>query len=222
MKSLIQNENQFSGSVYIGDHVNDLHYLRGSIYMGDGGVTNYSKFDSNGKLSVTGSGRVYNTVFLPARALHAGVDAPSSEIYNDTFYYVYQESSSEHLYFSFILPNDYSEGTTVAFSVYCLYHSANPITGDVNWRITCNWNNVAASFGSILYLDSVISIDATDRYMVSITDEFIGTGKKMGSVISGKITREGQEDSLLDSISLYGIGLNYLVDGFGSTNRLTK
>lgn len=223
MKSLIQTDNQFSGSVYIGDNVSDIHYLKGSIYIGDGGVTNYSKFESTGKLTITGSGRVYNTIYIPAYSMIPdGAYAPTIFMHNSTPYYSFESGALRYLYFNTILPNDYAEGTDVAFSIYYLSTDESAIDSTFIWFTNCGWSNPNGSFSGLGSIPTTLTVSATNRNLRGITTAMSGAGKVIGSTIGGLIYRDDENVDISSAIYLLGIGVNYLVDGFGSTNRFTK
>lgn len=221
MKSLIQTDNQFSGSVYIGDNVNDIHYLKGSIYIGDGGVSNYSKFDSTGKLTITGSGRVYNSIYMPVDSMRLdSITPPTPVVYNGVAYLNFAPTATEYAYYNFVLPHDYAEGTDIISYLYIL----NPTVavGIVNFQLNYKWNNINASIGSATPLDIEYPISVSDRYFRAESSVISGIGKGIGSIFSGVLNRGGGGDEFADVVYLLGIGVNYLVDGFGSTNRFTK
>jgi len=225
MKSLIQTETQFSGSVYLGDDISDIHYTKGSIYFGDGGITNYSRFDNTGKLTISGTGRVYNTIYIPAYSMiKDGVNEPVGEIYNNVYYYKFDINveTNKYLFFNMTLPNDYAEGTAISFIVYCLKTVSTDNGQTATWDINYRWSNIDTAIPSDAIDSVIIRIDTDNRYYNASGNSISGVSKKVGSVITGYISRNLVDNSIGVDMHLLGVGISYLVDSLGSTNRITK
>lgn len=230
MKSLIQTETQFSGSVYIGDHVNDIHYLKGSIYIGDGGVSNYLAVSSSGYIKSYGIGRSYNTISYGFNQLTPSNDSelPVKTLYSGSMIWAYPNTDDAILYYTITLGNDYAEGTNILPFI----NIVTPIMGqdaNINFLFTCAWQNSNSDVSSNTYFNdeflcTIVGLaNHINRYEFTSLN---GTGKQIGSILLCSLKRfvtSGRNDDTFDyPIYLLNAGISYISDSNGSRGNFSK
>lgn len=104
--------------------------------FGDGGVTNYAQFASDGELKLFGTARVIRHIDFDNAALGKGATAPAQIVLGTFNGWEYDISDDSHV--DFVLPHDHAIGTGIVVHIrwYC---GEDRVTnsGEVQWR--CAW-----------------------------------------------------------------------------------
>ncbi len=128
------------------------------VYVGDGGVTNYTQFDNTGALTFAGTARPFSEIFLlPVDATVTGASmctlssaTTGSDGTNPIVYKTLDcNTTAKDAQWQFKMPQNYANGTNVQVDVYWI---ANATTGAatfdagyVSVASGANWNGAAIS-----------------------------------------------------------------------------
>lgn len=129
-----------------------------AVIIGDGGSTNYTKFDTNGALTFNGTARPYGELFLlPQDALFPGSNTCSlsstttgSDGTNPIVYKTVDcTTTNKDAFWETKMPQNYANGTDVQVDIYWM---ANATTGAATWDVGyasvasgANWDGAAIS-----------------------------------------------------------------------------
>jgi len=114
----------------------------GSLYHGDGGVTNYSKFEADGTLEFNGTATVWNDANMGVAqlALPASGQPDEDEFVDedgsDTGISTWAFAIGEKVSGSIEIPHDYKEGSDITFHVHWQGIAAPSGTDYVKWQCT--------------------------------------------------------------------------------------
>lgn len=93
-----------------------------NLFIGDGGTTNYAKFDTNGALTFTGAARPYNELTLTTNEaiVPSAAFCARNQVDSTVSYKVLDcdDSTDESTFWQFKMPTNYANGTNVQVDVY--------------------------------------------------------------------------------------------------------
>ncbi len=202
----------------------------GSTNIGDGGTTNYSKFESDGTLEFNGTATVWRNINLGA----AQLSRPSSsqpdlenfvdEVGADTGIQTYGFAVGEKIYGSFEMQHDYKEGSDITFHVHWQGITAPSGTDNVQWRLTYTLGADDATLDAVTIIDSADTTFDT-QYEFKRTDIVVitGTNITIGQQMLFTLERVAATgDAYVGDALIATAGIHYEVDTVGSRNIITK
>jgi len=215
--------------------------IAGAITM-SGAVTMSSQVTISSSCTITGKltlgSTVYNTVWLGVGSLMStdvalykltDISTAHASIIGTQGIYL-DGAASKSLGFSFQLPKDYKEGTPITpFVTYCTSGTSGGSSNFITLGLAMT--SIPASPSTVVVglcteqINTICSLSTfgTNTTYFSATGSTFGAGGSSaltsGSVITGCIFRNATiaaDDFTLDCI-IYGVGVLYQTDGFGST-----
>lgn len=136
--------------------------------------------------------------------------------------YLFDSSSTETLYIIMQIPHSYKEGSNIRPHIH--WEPTDTNTGYVTWQMEYKWTNIddteAVSF-------TTISIDSNGdgtayKHQVAPLPEIDGTGKKISSILSIKLSRLGGSDTYTGDALLKEFDIHYQINSLGSREEYIK
>ena len=202
----------------------------GIITLGDGGTTNFSKFESDGTLEFNGAATVWKDINLGA----AQLSRPSSsqpdlvnfvdEAGADTGIQTYAFAVGEKIHGSFEMQHDYKEGSDFTFHVHWEGITAPTGTDNVQWRLTYTFAADDATLDAVTTIDSADTIFDT-QYEFKRTDLVVisGTNREIGQQMLFTLERVASTgDAYAGDALIATVGIHYEIDTVGSRQIIIK
>lgn len=202
----------------------------GSLKVGDGGVTNYGEFESDGTLKFNGGATVWNdanvgamTLTLPASSQPDEVNFVD-ELGADTGIPTWGFAVGEKVGGCIEIPHDYKEGTDLTFHVHWQgITSPAGGTDNVKWQLTYTVSSNGGTLDAVTVITKESAI--TTRYSF-VRSDFIaitGTNFKIGDQFIFSLERVAASADEYAGDALVGtIGFHYECDTCGSRSITTK
>jgi len=189
----------------------------GIAKLGDGGVTNYSEFESDGTLNLYGSARVKKQIPIDNANLGKGSTKPTQVIIGN--YNSWEFGINDDSVFTIHLPHEWAVGTDVIVNIdwYIDESAGDEIKWEITWSATPhNSTEVIDSAGTSVDTGDIV-IPTTPKYFTtnSLTisggslsaDDQIGITLKRIAITDG--TNPANEPAVVD------IHIEYTADKFG-------
>ena len=196
----------------------------GTARFGDH-ATNYTDFETDGTLHMTGAATVWNDVFMSGLATRAGSSAPtvtafSGGVYGQRFD---DGATAMEVHGSLEMQHDYKEGT--ALSVHVHWSPTTTNTGNIRWGLEYSIVNIGSAFPttSTIYITQAGAGVVNQHQLVAFAD-ISGTGRKIGDVIAFRLFRDANNaaDTFTGNAFMHQIGIHYECDTIGSRLITTK
>jgi hypothetical protein len=175
---------------------------------------------------------------VPLTSTRAAANAPDFTQFKDNgagstgvFVDLFDKAADEQLFFSLQLPHSWMEGSDICPHVHWLPVANGGAGTDVSWGLEYTWANVDAVYGNttIIYADTnrggVDPLVANTQYVTEFAD-ISGSGKKIGSMLAGRIFRDaagnGGTDDYDDDAGLIQLDFHALLDSRGSRAEWSK
>ena len=208
----------------------------GNTYIGDGGVTNYTKIEPNGTVEFHGDATVWDDLVLPLDSARVpAANAPSWESFvGNLNAYAYDVDDFQE--FTAELLHGYKEGSNFTFHIHGALNATTAQEEKVQFEIEYSVANANTTTGigdvfpdgsGALLTHELVIPDATpDLSNIYIT---IGVDSAatfaIGATIKGRIRRIAKSaggNELTGDIFVTQVGIHYEIDTVGSRTELTK
>jgi hypothetical protein len=158
---------------------------------------------------------VYSDLWVDGHAMYGA--APATVTINGGFEGVQCPAATlEERFFTFRLPNDYTDGTEVA--PYFEWVPRTAAAGNVVWLVEYTIGKSGAAFG-VAVSEQVTEAAPGVAFQVKrkVFTEIAGTGLVKGSLLACTLSRLGADaaDTFAESAILLGCGLKYQIEGIG-------
>ena len=204
----------------------------GVTTLGDGGTTNYSKFETNGTLEFNGAATVFEDIVIDLSAAKVpAANAPTwtsfiSNLKNYTYdLNDFQEFSSE-------IAHSYKEGSLIHFHVHGVTNGLEGVDKTIKFQIEYEIinNQTADNFGGVftgtapLSAEIIILASTTDKttWVIDVGDDASGAILQ-GATLKGRVIRiasSGTEPASDPFVTQVGVHIEK--DTVGSRTELTK
>ena len=222
---------EFVGGTTLTSKRGDIN-LVGPVTIGDGGATNYSKFESDGTLEFNGTATVFEDIVISLSAARVpAANAPTwAGFISNLNAYTYglndfQEFTSE-------IAHSYKEGSTIKFHVHGATNGLEGVDKTIKFEIEYELvdNQTSGAFGDVYTgtttINGEITIPASTTditaYVVDIGTDVTGDFLQ-GSTVKGRVRRiasSGTEPAADPFVIQVGIHIEQ--DTVGSRTELTK
>jgi hypothetical protein len=204
-----------------------------------GGESNYSSFESDGTLVMTGDATVYDDLRVEPVTRGASANLPAFAqwftngsgssgvyLYNFTNVVVAQE---KEIFFTMQMPHSW-DGSAISMHVHWL-PSAAEASAAVRWGLEYNWAEIGANFGNttIVYSAAKLPNDTNlvqYRHYVTDFDDLTPSADQNGisSVLIGRIFRNSSNaaDTFTGTAGLLYIDAHFKINTLGSRSEYTK
>lgn len=206
---------------------NPTHTLHVSGSSRFGLDNNYSEFEDDGTLTMSGSASVWKDENLGGINLtKATANQPTNIKIDNTNILTYAfdgGGSIEEAHGSFELQHDYKEGTDLWPHLH--YYTTSIATGNVKWFldywISIPDTTIVSGTTSVVTPTNGI---AWHQFLVDFDDLIDGTNLLIASQIHFRIYRDSGdvEDTYVDQVAVGTVGIHYKVDTVGSRQITTK
>ena len=218
--------------------------------IGDGGNTNYTKFDATGHQTMLGSAQPWDDLRIEPTLRSTGPNIPTFEQWFDDngigdtgstrgiYLYSFDDSATEkEVFFTMQLPHDWN-----CDDIYLHVHWIGAVadtTSAPRWGLEFNWKEIGATFGAagIIYTDGKNYIDGTTddanvvagkHYISKFTVQSPDTTQDgMSSILIGRLFRNSGD--VLDTYNASGakcgllyIDAHYQRNSIGSNDEYVK
>jgi hypothetical protein len=183
------------------------------------------------------SGVVYDDIrILPGAFSFSGTNDPTQVSYlpggSGLNTFLYEFALNDYATFTCQMPHDYKEGTDISVHVHWTpgYYGVDEIGHAVGWKVSLSWQNIWGAFDSMTtYNTGDVSYGYDNYHQMSVDTTISGTGKKISSMIIGRITRTdtGSDDTWAGTATghlplLLEVDFHYQKDTLGSRTLTTK
>lgn len=192
----------------------------GGVKIGDGGTTNYAKFDSNGSLSFAGAARPYSEItLLPSDAVlpsTGGCTLATTDDTNHSFKTLDCASAADQwANWQFKLPATYQNGTNVQVDVYWTDTASTTTTDgprfDVGYVSVANAEDwVGATRTDVT--GAVVNSSGQNKVTTS-TVTLTAPSMNANDLVSLRVLRKGTVDTLADTVKVIEVRVRFLVGG---------
>lgn len=212
-------------------------YITGISTIGDGGTTDYSKFEADGTLEFNGAATVWKDINIGSAMLSKPAASQPDEVQfvdedgANTGIYTLGFAIGQKVSGIFEMQHDYKEGSDFTFHVHWQGIAAPSDTDNVQWRLTYTLLRDSTT------LDAVTTVDSADtaidtRYNSYRTDVVVIDGSTAGNN-GTSVLIEDQFLFTLERVAATGavylgdavvatVGVHYEVDTIGSRLITTK
>jgi len=127
----------------------------------------------------------------------------------------------EQIYFQIQMPHSYSEGTSIYPHVHWTPTDAG--TGTVGWHLEYTWANVNDVFPAPTTLSLTDNAPGVAwKSMVKGFGAIAGIGKKISSMIVGRLYRDPTTDTYGSDAAFLEFDVHFQIDADGSTQQFIK
>jgi len=200
-----------------------------SVALGDGGVTNYSKFEADGILEFHGDATVWDDVNVGAMLLtlpaanQPDVDTFVDEAGDDTGIETYAFAVGEEIHGSFELEHRYKEGSNITFHIHWQGKAAPTGTDYVNWQLTYTLARDDTTLDAVTTITKEIAFDTQYEFMRTDFDEITGTNFKIEDQFLFTLERVASAgDAYAGDALVATVGIHFEIDTVGSRQITTK
>lgn len=143
------------------------------------------------------------------------------------FTYWFSASQEQELYFTLQLPHTYAEGTNVRPHFHFVLNTTTA-SGTIKFGLEYSWSNVDETFPNTTFVYGTYNVTQNQQYkhlVQGFTDsitEINGTGKKISSMICGRVFRDVTNDTFADVVGLLEIDFHILNNTDGSEQEYIK
>jgi len=201
----------------------------GSLYHGDGGVTNYSKFEADGTLEFNGAATVWNDANLGVAQLALPVagqpdeDEFVDEVGSDTGISTWAFAIGEKVSGSIEIPHDYKEGSDITFHVHWQGIAAPSETDYVKWQCTYTVAQVNETLDAVSTTVGETAIDTQYDFKRTDCTAITGTNFNIGDQFLFTLERiAAAGDAYAGDALVATVGFHYECDTVGSRQINTK
>lgn len=189
--------------------------------VNDGTVLQYST-STNGWVNNSGK---YNSSAISALTMYKGGvnDPPFNNLISGVSTYLFDKSTMQELFFDFVVPPNYKEGSDINVVVHWVPTTTNP--GDVVWGFDYAWVNPGSVFTTLTSINLISSSNSVSlEHIQSAFDPISGSGKQMASILKCRIFRNisSINDTYTNQAGLLYLELKYEQSGTGSSSLWTK
>jgi len=201
----------------------------GGAKIGDGGVTDYSEFETDGTLKFNGAATVWNDANVGAMALTVPVasqpdegnfmdeDGGDTEI--TTWAYAVGEKSSGAIEF----PHDYKEGSDIIFHVHWQGIAEPTGTDNVKWQLTYSVAQMESTLDAATTIAIEAAYDTQYEFKLSNFPTITGTNFNIGDQFVFTIERIiAAGDAYAGDALIATVGFHYECDTIGSRQTIIK
>jgi hypothetical protein len=195
--------------------------------IGDGGISNFSAFESDGTLEFNGTATVWDDLRVPGLQVKIGASAPDLTAFlgagNLLIYRFDGNATTEQVYFTIQLPHSYKEGSDITPHVHWSPINAN--AGNVKWQLEYSWANIDATFPAVTTITATDAASGTawDHQTIDFS-AITGTGKTISSMLVCRLFRDPTDaaDTYASDAALLEIDFHFEINTIGSRAILTK
>jgi len=207
----------------------DIFSLNKGIAIGDGGITNYANFAADGELTLAGTARVINTIWVDAGGIKAPGAKPATAVAHGvletpawSFGDEALEANEETVSFSIRIPNRMDRAVAPTIGLGWSADGAN--AGVCEWQLEYLWTaqgeDTGAAAQETLYAtgtapataDGLVYTEITGIDVPGSTDACIHCRlKRLSSASAG-----GSADTIAIDVHLHGVCFNWTSDKLGT------
>lgn len=184
----------------------DAVIVNGTTTLGDGGGTNYARFDATGHLTLAGTAKPWNAVLIEPSARTTGTNAPTFEKWYDdaagtsrgVYLYSFDDAnvgSEKEVFFALQMPHSW-DGGNIQFHVHWIGAVADT-TATPRWGLEYVWKEPGGVFGDTMIMYATgnhlneADITANKHYITAFTALAPGsTADALSSVLIGRLFRD--------------------------------
>ncbi len=210
--------------------------LYAPVTIGDGGNTDYSRFEEDGTLVFNGDATVWGDYVTPLGANNwNGVsnNPVLTELFNDGSgsqgVYAFVFSDGDEALITIQMPHDWKEGSTIQPHIHFMCTTDVTPADNFGIEFEYNWANIGADFSANstktgVDISTGVNTDNSHRPEANVTPSGIdGTGKTISSILLCRIKRvAAQADNYGGGIAIFDFDVHYEIDTVGSRTELAK
>jgi hypothetical protein len=169
---------------------------------------------------------VFDLLFVPALGMKlAGAHDPGLATFlSGTLAYAFDKAADEELLFTAALPYGYREGAEI-IPLALWAPSGTDTTGAVVWGLELTWASQGVAFQATQTITATSNPEGTAHQLKAARfSAFPGPGKKIGSVIQGRVYRDADNgsDGYDEDAYLLGVGFVFAKSSVGGRKAFTK
>lgn len=169
---------------------------------------------------------VFDLLFVPALGMKlGGVHDPGlSTFLGGTMAYAFDKTTDEELLFTASLPYGYREGAEI-IPLALWAPSGTDTSGAVVWGLELTWASQGVAFQATQTITATSQPEGTANQLKAARfSAFPGPGKKIGSVIQGRVYRDADAvgDGYDEDAFLLGVGFVFAKSSVGGRKAFTK
>lgn len=194
--------------------------LQKSLKFGDGGVTNYADFGTDGTMALHGNATAFDDLVFELHSSRKGATEKPDFDYTNLGYLFPQNDTTEYIDFIIQMPHKWKQGSTIFPHIHCV-QSANQ---QAVFKLDYKWYNL----GSTVPAPSTYTMDT---YLIGYTSGSIGqlihggtgisgAGKTFSSILKARLYRN--DNAYTGDILVDQFDIHYEIDSFGTSSEYSK
>lgn len=200
---------------------------------------NYSEFEADGTLVMTGSATVWDDLRVPLTSTRLGGSKdPDFVVYKEAagssqgvFAFRFDAATEEELYFACQVPHSYKHNTNLHPHVHWMPIAAGSATEKVSWGLEYTWADIGQVYPSpcLIYGNVHTPADSAltqDKHYLTEIGEIAMSSSNVSAMLICRVFRDatstGCDDTYDSDAGLVEIDFHYEMDTLGSRTEYTK
>lgn len=201
-----------------------------ATYIGDGGTTNYSKFESDGTLEFNGDATVWDDLRTPANNVRALPGQEATWVsYKSGLVLNFASNADQGIAFNAQLPHKYKIGSDIEFHIHMVLPTAGGGGADENVKfdLTHAWSNIDGLVPNATTVSATRNVKddaANTHYLMEIAGTIDGSGiTDVSSMLICSLTRDvSVTNDYTGAVYVMEVDFHYIIDTVGSRTELSK